>query len=486
MNTGRMEKTSTDIAVIGSGVTGLAAALTAAEGGARVILFEKQRSVGGTSNFFEGTFAVESVLQRKDYITYSRDDAFRAIMEYSHWRANPRLVRAFVNESAETISWLLHHGVEFSDITINMPDEPRTYHVPKGTGAAVVKVLVERVREMGVDLRLEAPVKRILREGDRITGVIFDEKEHSEEAAAGAVIIASGGYANNREWIKKYSGFELGENLLPIGNVGKMGDGIRMAWEVGADEEGIDVLEMYRVGPIGPDYVMKGPAELIAAQPDLWVSPTGERFCDESIGFYETSIGNANARFKEGYTYSIFDETIKEEIIEKGTFKSQGQDKPPGTRPVDFDEELKAALEKGSKEIFVADSVQGLAERIRVAPAVLRATVDEYNESCEKGHDDLFAKDPRYLRPLKAPPYYAIKTRTIFLGTLGGIKINHKMEVVDKKGDIIPGLYAGGYDAGGMYGDSYSIRKSSGASSAFAINSGRIAGKNALKYLASL
>jgi fumarate reductase flavoprotein subunit len=240
---------------------------------------------------------------------------------------------------------------------------------------------------------------------------------------------------------------------------------------------------MYRVGPIGPDYVMKGPAELIAAQPDLFVNQRGERFCDESIAFYETSVGNANARFKEGYTYSIFDESIKQEIIEKGTVKSQGQDKPPGTRPVDFDEELKSVLEKGSEEIFVADSVEELAEQIGIDPVVFKATVDEYNQSCEKGHDDLFAKDPRYLRPLKGPKFYAVKARTIFLGTLGGIKVNHRMEVMDKNGDIIPGLYAGGFDAGGMYGDSYSIRKSSGASSAFAINSGRIAGKNALKYL---
>jgi len=343
---------NTDIVVIGSGISGLSAALTAAEGGAKVMLFEKQRSFGGTSNFFEGTFAVESEMQREKYITYSRDDAFKAIMEYSHWRANPRLVRAIVNESAETISWLLRQGVEFSDMTINMPDEPRTYHVPKGTGAAVVKVVVDRAREMGVDLRLSAPVKKILKEGGRITGVIFEENNQEKAVNAAAVMIATGGYANNKDWIKKYTGFDLGVNLLPVGNIDKMGDGVRMAWEVGADEEGIDVLEMYRVGPMGPDYVMKGPAELISIQPDLWVTQQGERFCDEGITFYETSIGNANARFNEGYTYSLFDESIKQEIIEKGTVKSQGQDKPPGTRPVEFDEELKVALEKGSRDLF--------------------------------------------------------------------------------------------------------------------------------------
>ncbi len=93
----------TDVVVVGSGVSGLAAALTCAEGGARVILSEKQRSLGGSSNFFYGTFAVESDLQRQRYITYSRDEAFKNIMEYSHWRANPRLVRVVVDESAATI-----------------------------------------------------------------------------------------------------------------------------------------------------------------------------------------------------------------------------------------------------------------------------------------------------------------------------------------------------------------------------------------------
>ena len=66
---------------------------------------------------------------------------------------------------------------------------------------------------------------------------------------------------------------------------------------------------------------------------------------------------------------------------------------------------------------------------------------------------------------------------------MGGIKINENMEALDKKGAVIPGLYAGGYDAGGMFGDSYPIRDSSGLSSAFAINSGRIAGRNALRYI---
>ena len=73
-------------------------------------------------------------MQRERYITYSCDDAFRNIMEYSHWRVNGRLVRPIVDESGLTIAWLQRHGVEFTEATINMPNSPRTYHVVKGSG----------------------------------------------------------------------------------------------------------------------------------------------------------------------------------------------------------------------------------------------------------------------------------------------------------------------------------------------------------------
>ena len=473
-----------DVVVIGSGASGLAAALTAAEGGARVIVFEKQRTPGGTSNFFEGMFAVESDMQREQYIDYSRDQAFKNIMEYSHWRANPRLVRAVVDESSQTIAWLQRQGVEFSGVTINMPHSPRTYHIVKGAGLAVVKALVTRAKEKGVDLRLGIPVKRIIKEGGRIAGVLVEEESGDVRVRAKAVVVASGGYANNKEWIKKYAGFDLGTNLLPVGNVDKFGDGIRMAWEAGAAEEGISVLELYRAGPITTE--IGGQVEWPTVQPDLWVNPRGERFCDETVAFYDTSVGNVNAKYKEGYTVSLFDDSIKQRMMERGIDKCVNVRTPSGSKPLDFDKELNILFEKGNTDVFVADSVEELAVKLGMDPVVLKATVDEYNQFCEKRHDDLFAKDPQYLRPLKGPKYYAVKAHTVTLGTMGGIKINHKTEVVDKKDNVIPGLYAAGFDAGGMYGDSYHVSVASGSSVGFAFNSGRIAGKSVLNYLATV
>ena len=479
-----MSGENTDVVVIGAGACGLAAAVTLAEGGAKVIVFEKQRAMGGSSNFFHGVFAAESDMQRAQFIDYTRDKAFKNIMEYSHWRANPRIVRAFVNESGATIGWLQKEGVEFREVMINMPDAPRTYHVVKGKGEALVKVLATRAREKGVDIRLATPVQRILKEGNRITGVIVEEDGEEKQVTAKAVIIATGGYANNKEWQKKYAGFDLGVNLIAHGNVDKVGDGIRMAWEVGAAEDGLGVQELIRSGPMGPEFSFWGEVRMLTNQPDLWVNPRGERFCDERIAFYDTSHGNANARYKEGYTFSIFDDSVIRRLMEEGLDKNAGMDNLPGSKPANLDKELRAELEKGTTEIFEADSIEELAKKLEMNPSVLKATVDEYNRFCEKGHDDLFAKEPRFLRPIKGPKFYAIRVRTVTLGTLGGIKINEKMEVVDKKDEAIPGLYAGGEDAAGMWGDSYPIDIASGGSSAFAMNSGRIAAKNTLSYIA--
>ncbi len=472
-----------DLVVVGSGVSGLSAALEAAQAGASVTVFEKQPALGGTSNFFEGVFAVGSAMQKEKYIAYSKDQAFKNFMEYNHWRVDARLVRSLINRSAETIEWLKALGVEFLEVTINMPDAPRTYHVVKGRGQAVVKSLVLKAKEKGVEIKVAAPVKQILKGRKGLSGVVVELDGKDTEIACRAVVIASGGYANNAEWIQKYTGFELGRMVTPMGNVGKMGDGIRMAWEMGAAAEGMGVLHLIRVAPFGPEFPFMNSVEGAAIQPVLWVDPRGERFCDEGIAYYDTSLGNVNSRYKQGYTFCLFDDTIKKHFIEKGVFRGMGQLVPPGARLRDLEEQLEHFLSLNSKEFFGAVSVEELARKMEVDPQLLKATVDRYNAFCAQGRDEEFAKDPEYLIPLNGPRFYAAKARTCFLGTMGGIKINYKTEAVDEYGTPIAGLYAVGLDAGGLHAESYSMKDTSGITSAFAVISGRVAGENAAKYL---
>lgn len=481
-----MNTIETDVVVVGSGSTGMVAALTAAEGGARVILLEKMRSLGGVSNFAEGMFAVESELQRQQYVTYSRDDAFKTIMEYSHWRANPRLVRAFVDETASTITWLTQQGVEFAEVATNVPGGPLVWHILKGPeterGSMMIKTLATRAKEKGVDFRLGTPVRRLIKEGKRIAGVVAGEEDREIKIKAKAVILATGGYANHKEWIKKYTGFDLGVNLFPVGNVDKMGDGIRMAWEAGAAEEGMGVLQLIRGGPVmGAGLSFIGPLESASNQPTLRVTSDGERYCDESIIGNFAFDGNAMARWKGKSVFTLFDDSILTYWMEKGTDMGTGRIYPPGRR-IDMRGALRNALETKAPGVYAASSIEELATAMGINPSALKATVEEYNEFCSKGHDDLFAKNPKFLRPLKGPNFYALKSNLVFLGTLGGIKINHKMEVVDKNENPILGLYAGGMDAGGIYGDSYDV-VTCGGTLAFGVNSGRIAAKNALRYI---
>jgi fumarate reductase flavoprotein subunit len=470
-----------DAAIIGAGGCGLSAAVTLAEGGAKVIVFEKMHNIGGTSVNFRGNFGAETDMQKARCIRVTCDDAFKAIMEYSHWKANPRLVRTIVNESAGTIKWLQNMGVNYYNVVTNIPNAPQTYHLIKDSGEDVIKVLAAKAKALGITIKTSTPVKQIIKENGRIVGVIAEENGKDTRYDAKAVVVASGGYANNAEWIKKYAGLDLNLNVIPIGNEGKMGDGIRMAWEAGAAAEGMGLLETLRTGRDKPGTMSE--IGFAVVQPDLWIDAKGLRFCNEEVTFEDTSMGNANVKQKDGATYSIFDTGIVNELMTKGIEKAMALDFPPGTKLSNLAKELEEAPVKRTEDVFQANTIKELAEKIKVEPTILQKTVDEYNRYCEQKHDELFAKSPSYLRALRGPKFYAVKAQTVFLGTMGGIKINGRIEVLDKADNVIPGLYAGGFDAGGMYGDSYSMRSSTGLASAFALNSGRVAGKNALKYM---
>lgn len=470
-----------DVVVVGSGGCGLAAALTLAEGGAKVVVFEKMPIPGGVTNFAEGTYAVESEQQFKRNIKATRDEGFRELMNYSHWKANALLVRAIVNKSGDTISWLENHGVPFIGPAADYFGGPMVWHLFNGFGNVMIKALMGQVVAKGVEVHFEITVKKLIRTGiGPITGVVVEDKEGKQiEVRAKAVIVATGGFANNKKWIKKYTGLELGENIYAP-PFKKMGDGISMAWGVGAAEEGADVMLHMTGGPLGrvkPQQDMLG----LMLQPTLWINRDGIRFCDEGIVANMIHTGNVLSKQPGSYCFKILDADYMKTLMEQGGL-GNAHYSAPRKRLTKLDTEIKALVKKGDPFVCAADTLEELAEKMGVDRATFANTVAEYNANCSKGRDDQFGKDPSHLRPVQTPQFYAFKCYPEILCTLGGIKINQKTEVIDKEGRVIPGLYAGGNDAGGMYGDSYDLT-ASGIASAFAVNSGRIAAENALKYV---
>jgi fumarate reductase flavoprotein subunit len=485
----RAEALRADVVVIGAGVSGLVAGLAAAEGGTSVLLFEKTDKPGGPLNAPGGSagfFAVESRMQRQKYNPLTRDEAFKTIMNYSHWRANARLARAFVDKSADTIEWFEQRGVEFTDGSpMGMfVGSHYTQHFVKGGGAALLKVLLSKTNERGVEILLETPAKKILKDGGRITGVMVEDRSgRTLQVGAKAVIIATGGYANNKEMIKKYTEFDLGRDLFVARDVGLTGDGLRMAWEVGAAEEGLGVLILNFAIP-GPG-IAGTELDVIKRQPYLLVNKQGKRFCDEETVTNWPYAGNAIAKQKDKIGFLIFDGNTKKHMEEKGL--DHGATTSiylPSTKLVNFDARVRSAMDAGNKNVFVADSLKELADKIAVDPATLQETVNQYNQFCDKGHDDLFAKNPRYLQSVRQPKFYAFRMVSFFLATLGGIKINENAEVLNQEHEVIPGLYATGNDSVGLYGDTYDLWLPATAFG-FAMNSGRIAAENALKYIST-
>jgi fumarate reductase flavoprotein subunit len=472
-----------DVLIAGAGGAGLAAALALAEGGAKVVVFEKTSGAGGTTKFVEGLYAVESREQRIRNIKSTRDEGFDQMMEYSHWRADPRLVRAVVNKSGDTIAWLQKHGVEFKEPHADWLGGPRVWHLLKGFGSDMIAKLLPALENRGVKIRYETRVKRLLTEtpNGRVTGAVVEGSDGAEvRVDADAVVIATGGYASNKEWVKKYTGYDLGTDLFEVVSYGKMGDGIQMAWTAGAAEEGTGVL-LFNVGM--PPATIEPFGHMLGAivQPSLWINGEGVRFCNEEIIQNMIHTGNAMARQPGRYTFRIFDEEMKRDLEAHGGLNS-GNYSPPAMPLTKLGGEIADAVKKRNPYVFVADTLDKLAAKMGVDAKVFRRTVETYNGFCAKARDDEFGKDRAYLRPVKSPKFYAFKCHLDFLCTLGGIKINEKTEVIDTKGKVIPGLYATGCDAGGIYGDSYDIY-ASGIGSSFAVNSGRIAGESILSYL---
>ncbi len=476
-----MSALKTDIIVVAAGAAGLPAAIAAAQLGAKVIVFEKAATTGGTGNMGMGPLGIESRHTRAKQFRPTKDEAFEIFMDYTHWRVDAQLVRTYLNKSGDTIHWLEELGVEFVEPASYFPTAYPTWHLikpesgrpgPMASGT-MMKILTERAKQMGVKILLQTPVQKLIKEEGRIAGVVAEDKSgDTVEARAKAVIIATGGFGDNPQMIKKFTGYEFGKDMFSFRIPGMEGDGIRMAWEAGAARAEMTMEMIY-----GMPELMTIPPQLHEAcrQPHLMVNLLGERFINEAIMPNTTFTGNAIARQKGRCGFLIFDENIMKQMEAGFDFLSVVF---PFTHIDNFSQTIQAVLDQGYQHIFVADTIEELADKTGIDPGGLHQTVEAYNRSCSKGYDDLFNKAHRYLRPIGTPKFYAARFFPSAYGSLGGIKINHKAEVLDKDWNAIPGLYAAGNDACTIYGDSY-VFILPGNTMGFAINTGRIAGEQA-------
>ena len=485
-------KHKADVIVIGAGGSGLAAAVAAAENGAKVIVLEKQSKAGGATVFAEGMVAAESPHQTQANINVTTDDLFKNQMYYSHWTLNARLVRALIDKSGDTIQWLENKGLIFEirptgeKMRVRFaepPAFPGTMLTPEGWGSGIIKVLKKSCLDLKIPIFYNARARKLMIDkSGSVVGVTVNTKQTDIVLNAKSIIIATGGYGGNISLMKKYcpqydtrnfnrlmvNHSHAGDRFRWVKKI-HTGDGLLMALEAGAATDGLGTLLLN-----GPNFVAFNNAWPLALRGStLWVNRDGERFMQEGINPFVSE--NGVLRQPDQTIFSFFDESYKQENIKTG-YGLKGLYNHDASK---IDADLQDAL--ANDTVKISDSWNEIAKWIGADPKVLKATVDEYNSFCDKGHDDLFAKASQFLRPLRNPPYYACKCHPGFLVTIGGIKTNHRMEVLDKQDRPINGLFAAGISIGGWSGPTYNISLA-GAGGGMSVYSGRIAGETATNY----
>jgi fumarate reductase flavoprotein subunit len=490
------EKTiHTDIAIIGGGLAGMSAGLTAVEGGAKVVIFEKLPSLGGAGVYPEGSLGIGTKMQKKEHKEKPLSTVFNAAINFNHWRNNAAVVHALMAASGETIDWVASEGVPFRGVgSVYPPDKTMwTWHLYKHNGASVTDDFYRKILAKGGQIYLETPVKKILRNADgEVTGVVAYNLVTGEQITcyAKGVIVATGGFANNKAMLQKYVTDVNQPNMVPVklrGPLidGREGDGINMAVAVGAATAGMQTIAgnspyVDQDPPIrqfnGADYQKQ--ARTALAQPFLWVNKHGERFYDESIGSQFSDVYNAMTE-NGGVMYSIFDDNMRKKMIKDGPVTPFNAIVVPGMPMKALDQAIDIGIKEGW--MFKANTWEELAKEIGVPPANLEATVAKVNKYAKQGYDPDWGRLKKHLFVFSDHgPYYAVKGIRAFFLTLGGLKLNPRMQVLDKHDNPIPGLYVAGQDMGGLYDSSYDLLLE-GSASGFALASGRIAAKDIIK-----
>jgi urocanate reductase len=479
---------SADVVVIGAGVAGLPAAITARDHGASVIVVDENYDIGGRGILSGGRVHLGGghTLQQKAGIKDSPDQVFADWTR--HDTADARysdrdLVRVFADENVPTFNFLIENGVKFNDRPIG-PERastvPRTFVTAEWpvasqliapgrgrNGSGLVRQLELAARQKGAEILLRHEMKSIIREQGRTGKVLGIMATHNGaviaiEARKG-VVIATGGHTGNVNFRRIFDPRlteEYQQACMPYVHQGA--DGELAAMDVGASlwatanqtsEAGSAITKTRHIGcrwgyatlvyqPESPMFHLAKATGLTVTdwQDLIFVNQAGRRFWNEVDGSYKffaaamAYSGEPGKLNGGGPVWAIFDADA--------AAREKWNTNPPSVDPDGY--------------FFSADTVGELASRIRnpyqkqpMSGAALQETVNRYNSFVASGVDQDFKK-PTPMHKIETPPFYAAWATPILHDTLTGLRTTRNAEVVDIRGEVIAGLYCAGESQGGF------------------------------------
>jgi fumarate reductase flavoprotein subunit len=477
------ETIEVQVVVVGSGLGGLAAAMTAVEEGAKkVVLLEKEDYWGGATNWAETNMGSASTDAEARKTAVSE-------VKSSNYIANPMLHYHLNLDRQEDADWLFtKHQVKTQGLDMGggapaaggpgggadqapggnpggagggppagMPGGGPTFYLGS-TGKSCISTLIPQAKALGIDMRLKTPALSLLmKDPYTCTGVraktaagkIIDFK-------AKAVVLATGGMSTNKKLLAKYTSIDLEKTLIDGPQSGQDGDGHVMAEATAHGKATHLCVASLFMNVKG--FAYDSPLGVCAAmQPtNLWVNQDGLRFTDE--GIVNTSLPGCNKQVEvQGSVFSIMDQGMFDKYGASGSkaHYSAFSDKVYG-KPIPG---LAAEFEKVKHlpDVFHAQTLEELAKKMGVDPAAFKETVEKYNGYAKTGTDAEWGKSAANIWPIEKAPFYGFRLSTGMLNTNGGVRINTSAQVVDPRYKPIAGLYASGILTSGWIGETYQM-----------------------------
>lgn len=430
-----------EIVIIGAGGTGLAAAVTAGQEGASVIVLETNGFAGGNLLVSGGVYnSPEPEMQAKQGIEDSPELFMQQTLAGGDNIANPELVRILAYNALDGLNWLKELGNEFEDQVIQAPGalHPRSHNTTAPLGSGIIKTYLEHIDKMdNVEILYETKGESLIQEDGRVVGVIAKNPDGSKLTvkANKGVIIATGGFSKNAQLVIEYRNAEkwplLDENSVSTNMDSIRGEGIIMAREIGADVVDMDQMQFLYLGQ--PKTGLLSGVFNVSAEVTVFVNKEGKRFVAEDAR--RDVISSAVFAQEDGMMYMLH--------------SAESLSDPANQLNIDGIP-MKELLDIGAYGWKQGDTLEELAKEIGVPAENLVQTIAEYNEAVDTKNDP-FGRTLLNVKMEKGP-FYAIPRVPALHHTMGGLRIDTLARVLDTKGEPIPGLYAGGEVTGGIHG----------------------------------
>ena len=490
-----------DVVVVGAGGAGMTAAITAAGEGKSVVILESQSMVGGNSvratggmnagktvyqdeNEFGESAGVEKTLKTAAE-KYADNETITALAktvseQWAAYQANPtgyfdsvelmeldtmiggkgindpELVETLCANSADAIDWLDEHGITLHNVSSFGGASVKRIHRPVNAegktvsvGSYMIPLLQENCEKAGVKMMLDTTATEILTDANGAAVGVKATGASGETVTvnAKAVVLATGGFGANLDMVVKYKP-EL-KGFMTTNAPGIQGQGIEMAQAIGAATVDMDQIQIHPTVEANTAALI---TEGLRGDGAVLINEEGKRFIDE-VGTRDV-VSAAEIAQTGSYSWLVVDQAM-----------------------VDASSVIQGYIKKGYT--VTGETYEELGKAMGVDAAAFAETMEKWNGYVEAKNDPDFGRTS-FANPLNTAPYYAVKVTAGVHHTMGGLKINANTEVLNEKGEVIPGLFAAGEVTGGVHGAN---RLGGNAVADFTVF-GRIAGAAASDYAA--